>query len=35
MRRRPETKYQNPGQQVRVQRSERVRLVKMKSEKKL
>ena len=34
MRRRPETKYQNPGQQVRVQRSERVRLVKMKSEKK-
>ena len=35
MRRRPETKYQNPGQQVRVQRSERVRLVKMKSEKKI
>ena len=34
MRRRPETKYQNPGQQVRVRRSERVRLVKMKSEKK-
>ena len=34
MRRRPETKYQNPGLQVRVQRSERVRLVKMKSEKK-
>jgi NADH-quinone oxidoreductase subunit J len=34
MRRRPETKYQNPGQQVRVQRNERVRLVKMKSEKK-
>ena len=34
MRRRPETKYQNPGQQIRVQRSERVRLVKMKSEKK-
>ena len=34
MRRRPETKYQNPGQQVRVKRSERVRLVKMKSEKK-
>jgi NADH-quinone oxidoreductase subunit J len=35
MRRRPETKYQNPGQQVRVQRSERVRMVKMKSEKKI
>jgi NADH-quinone oxidoreductase subunit J len=35
MRRRPETKYQNPGQQVRVRRSERVRLVKMKSEKKV
>ena len=35
MRRRPETKYQNPGLQVRVQRSERVRLVKMKSEKKV
>ena len=35
MRRRPETKYQNPAQQVRVQRSERVRLVKMKSEKKV
>jgi NADH-quinone oxidoreductase subunit J len=34
MRRRPETKYQNPGQQIRVQRSERVRLVKMKSERK-
>ena len=34
MRRRPETKYQNPAQQVRVQSSERVRLVKMKSEKK-
>ena len=34
MRRRPNTKYQNPGEQVRVQRSERVRLVKMKSEKK-
>jgi len=34
MRRRPETKYQNPGQQIRVQRNERVRLVKMKSEKK-
>ena len=35
LRRRPETKYQNPGLQVRVRRSERVRLVKMKSEKKL
>jgi len=35
MRRRPETKYQNPGQQIRVQRNERVRLVKMKSEKKV
>ena len=34
MRRRPETKYQNPGQQIRVQRNERVRVVKMKSEKK-
>ena len=34
MRRRPETKYQNPGQQVRVKRGERVRMVKMKSEKK-
>jgi NADH-quinone oxidoreductase subunit J len=34
MRRRPETKYQNPAQQVRVQSSERVRIVKMKSEKK-
>jgi NADH-quinone oxidoreductase subunit J len=35
MRRRPETKYQNPRLQMRVQRSERVRLVKMKSEKKV
>jgi NADH-quinone oxidoreductase subunit J len=35
MRRRPETKYQNPGQQIRVQRNERVRVVKMKSEKKV
>jgi len=34
MRRRPETKYQNPAQQISVQRSERVRMVKMKSEKK-
>jgi NADH-quinone oxidoreductase subunit J len=30
-RRRPETKYQDPSQQVRVKRSERVRLVKMNS----
>lgn len=35
LRRRPETKYQNPGEQIRVQRGDRVRLVKMKSEKKL
>lgn len=34
LRRRSETKYQNPGEQVRVQRDDRVRLVKMKSEKK-
>lgn len=34
LRRRPETKYQNPARQVRVQRSERVRLVKMSAEKK-
>ncbi len=34
MRRRPETKYQNPGEQVRAKRADRVRLVKMKSEKK-
>ena len=34
MRRRPETKYQNPSQQMSVQRGDRVRLVKMKSEKK-
>ncbi len=34
MRRRPETKYQNPSQQVKVERNDRVRLVKMKSEKK-
>jgi len=32
-RRRPETKYQDPARQVRVQRSERVRLVSMASEK--
>jgi NADH-quinone oxidoreductase subunit J len=35
MRRRPDTKYQNPANQIGVQRSERVRLVKMKSEKKV
>lgn len=35
LRRRPETKYQNPSEQIRVQRDDRVRLVKMKSEKKL
>jgi NADH-quinone oxidoreductase subunit J len=34
MRRRPETKYQDPGKQVLVQRNERVRLVKMKPERK-
>jgi len=34
MRRRPGTKYQNPGQQIRVQRHDRVRLVKMSAEKK-
>ncbi len=34
MRRRPETKYQNPAQQVRVRSQDRVRLVKMPSEKK-
>jgi NADH-quinone oxidoreductase subunit J len=33
LRRRPETKYQNPAKQVRVQRNERVRLVKMMPEK--
>jgi NADH-quinone oxidoreductase subunit J len=32
MRRRPETKYQNPAMQVAVKRAERVRLVKMGSE---
>jgi NADH-quinone oxidoreductase subunit J len=31
-RKRPETKYQDPGQQVTVRREDRVRLVKMKSE---
>jgi len=34
MRRRPGTKYQNPAQQIRVSRNERVRLVKMSAEKK-
>ncbi|MGF1642142.1 MAG: NADH-quinone oxidoreductase subunit J [Thiotrichales bacterium] len=32
LRRRPETKYQDPAQQVRVRREDRVRLVAMKSE---
>jgi NADH-quinone oxidoreductase subunit J len=32
MRRRPETKYQNPVAQVAVKRADRVRLVKMKPE---
>jgi len=31
-RRRPETKYQDPGRQVRVKREDRLRVVKMKSE---
>ena len=34
MRKRPQTKYQNPAQQVMVKRNERVRMVKMKAEKK-
>ncbi len=34
MRRRPETKYQNPAEQVGVRRDDRVRIVKMASEKK-
>ena len=34
MRRRPETKYQNPAEQVKVNRNDRVRLVRMKAEKK-
>ncbi len=33
MRRRPQTKYQNPAQQVLVRRDDRVRLVRMKAEK--
>ncbi len=32
LRRRPDTKYLNPAEQIRVRREERVRLVKMKSE---
>ncbi len=35
MRRRPETKYQNPSEQVLVKRADRVRLVKMPSEPKV
>jgi NADH-quinone oxidoreductase subunit J len=34
MRKRPQTKYQNPDQQIHVQRDQRVRLVKMQTEKK-
>ena len=34
MRRRPQTKYQNPAEQVSVKRADRVRLVKMAAEKK-
>ena len=34
MRKRPETKYQNPAQQVVVKRADRVRLVKMQAEEK-
>ena len=34
MRRRPETKYQNPAQQIGVQKKDRIRIVKMASEKK-
>ena len=33
MRKRPETKFQNPAEQVKVQRGSRVRMVKMKAEK--
>jgi len=32
LRKRPETRYQNPAQQVRVKREDRVRLVKMEGE---
>ena len=34
MRRRPDTKYQNPAQQIRVRRGDRVRIVKMEAERK-
>lgn len=34
MRKRPQTKYQNPGDQIKVRRQDRVRLVKMVAEKK-
>jgi NADH-quinone oxidoreductase subunit J len=34
LRRRPDTKYQNPGRQIRVNRNDRVRLVKMSADKK-
>ncbi len=34
MRRRPQTRYQNPVEQIKVQRADRVRLVKMRTEKK-
>ena len=34
MRKRPQTKYQNPAQQVMIRREERVRVVKMQAEKK-
>jgi len=33
MRRRPETKYQTPGKQIRVKKEDRLRIVKMKAEK--
>ena len=35
LRRRKDTKYQDPGQQIEINRNERVRLVKMRSEKKV
>ena len=35
MHKRPETKFQNPGEQVKVRKEDRLRIVKMKSEKKL
>lgn len=35
MRKRPQTKYQNPAQQIMVKRSERVRMVQMKAEKRM